>query len=123
MNAVKAKPETSKEDQEDLDNIKAIKEMLKIPMVQKMMYRLECINPSKNEDKFYELWVKPEENGSYCLTSHWGRNGSSGQNKVLQSGSKSLCEAAAEEQYRAKLKKGYRLIKREVVTQVRKTNF
>jgi predicted DNA-binding WGR domain protein len=121
-NALKKAPDV-KLTQDDFDDIKAIKELLKIPLIQKMIYRLECINKAKNERKFYELWVKPDEQGGFSMTAHWGRIGTSGQTKVLKSGSEKYCRSEAEEQASKKFAKGYRLVKHEVTTLVGKNHF
>ena len=97
--------------QDELNDIEEIKNLLNLPFAQeRMLYRLHYINHSENSKKFYELWIKPTENGLLSMVAVWGRIGASGQTKVYTKGSESHCRRQAESLFYEKKKKGYKVI-------------
>jgi len=73
-----------------------------------MYVRLEKINPSMRQKRFYTMRICQTLFGDWCLIREWGRIGSAGGQKIeLWASSETEVGEAFQKLHRSKCKRGY----------------
>ena len=73
-----------------------------------MHIRLEKIDPTKRQRRFYEMRVARTLFGDWCLMRDWGRIGSAGgQGRVDYTRDEPEANAALDQMVRQKMRRGY----------------
>ena len=99
-----------------VDPVQTVKNLLKIkPKGRTKLFRLECVNPAKNNNKFYECWIEPEIGAdgavrAFNLYALWGAIGTSGTKAPKGNGREAYCIQEAEGLKKEKMKKGYKVV-------------
>ncbi len=76
--------------------------------------RIERVNPETNMYRFYRLRLMPDLFGGVSLLREWGRIGTQGRHRIELFEDTSRAHDAMAALYRAKKKRGYRLVSRKV---------
>lgn len=82
-----------------------------------MFVRLEKINPTERQQRFYVMTVTRTLFGEWCLIREWGRIGSAGgQRKVDYTQTQEEAETALAKLSAQKCRRGYRLLRGQRVS-------